>query len=142
MSIRLTWVINFKVQISNGLFNICYTFEESQPNELKSHARAEYKLCRSLIGPVVGWPPVGSFRKNQASKKQACSSCPNKSREEERDRERETQHTMDQQLFVKIYMEGFPIGRKVNLRAYDSYDKLSIAIDELFGSFVAGKFQA
>lgn len=62
--------------------------------------------------------------------------------EEERDRERETQHTMDQQLFVKIYMEGFPIGRKVNLRAYDSYDKLSIAIDELFGSFVAGKFQA
>ena len=35
-------------------------------------------------------------------------------------------------LFVKVNMEGVPIGRKINLKAYDSYEKLSVAIDSLF----------
>ena len=41
-------------------------------------------------------------------------------------------------LVVKINMEGVPIGRKINLKAYDSYDKLSVAIDELFRGFLPG----
>jgi auxin-responsive protein IAA len=35
-------------------------------------------------------------------------------------------------------MEGVPIGRKINLNAYDSYEKLSVAIDELFRGLLAG----
>lgn len=41
-------------------------------------------------------------------------------------------------MFVKINMEGVPIGRKINLKAYDSYEKLSLAIDELFQGLLAG----
>lgn len=38
-------------------------------------------------------------------------------------------------------MDGIPIGRKVNLKAYDSYDKLSLAVDELFRGLMAGILQ-
>lgn len=34
-------------------------------------------------------------------------------------------------------MEGVPIGRKVDLKAYDSYHKLSNAVDHLFRGLVA-----
>ncbi|KAI3893915.1 hypothetical protein MKX03_020098 [Papaver bracteatum] len=35
-------------------------------------------------------------------------------------------------LFVKISMDGHPFGRKVDIKAYDSYEKLSFAVGELF----------
>lgn len=41
-------------------------------------------------------------------------------------------------MFVKINMDGIPIGRKVDLKAYDSYEKLSYAVDELFSGLLAG----
>ncbi|KAE8700405.1 Auxin-responsive protein IAA16 [Hibiscus syriacus] len=36
-------------------------------------------------------------------------------------------------------MEGIPIGRKVNLSAYNSYEELSLAIDELFSGLLAAQ---
>jgi len=36
-------------------------------------------------------------------------------------------------------MDGIPIGRKVNLAAYDSYERLSLAVKELFQGFLEGK---
>ncbi|RWW77396.1 hypothetical protein BHE74_00014458 [Ensete ventricosum] len=42
-------------------------------------------------------------------------------------------------LFVKINMEGIPIGRKIDLSTYDSYEKLSEAVDEHFRDLLAGK---
>ncbi|RRT72824.1 hypothetical protein B296_00009543 [Ensete ventricosum] len=42
-------------------------------------------------------------------------------------------------LFVKINMDGIPIGRKVDLKAFDSYDKLSLAVDELFRGLMAAQ---
>ena len=41
-------------------------------------------------------------------------------------------------MFVKINMDGVPIGRKVDLSAYPSYEKLSSAVDELFRGLLAG----
>ncbi|KAA3490195.1 auxin-responsive protein IAA26-like [Gossypium australe] len=41
--------------------------------------------------------------------------------------------------FVKIKMEGIPIGRKVNLNAYGSYEELSFAIDKLFSGLLAAQ---
>jgi len=35
-------------------------------------------------------------------------------------------------------MDGVPIGRKVDLNAYDSYENLSSAVDELFRGLLAG----
>ena len=41
-------------------------------------------------------------------------------------------------LFVKINMDGVPIGRKVDLKACDSYEKLSYAVDDLFRALLSG----
>ncbi|CAH8272271.1 unnamed protein product [Arabidopsis lyrata] len=38
----------------------------------------------------------------------------------------------EKELYVKINMEGVPIGRKVNLSAYNNYQQLSHAVDQLF----------
>ncbi|KAG6428944.1 hypothetical protein SASPL_106983 [Salvia splendens] len=39
--------------------------------------------------------------------------------------------------FVKINMDGVPIGRKVDLKSYNTYEKLSFAVDELFRGLLA-----
>ncbi|XP_058774179.1 auxin-responsive protein IAA26-like [Vicia villosa] len=93
---------------------------------------------RTAPGPVVGWPPIRSFRKNLAT---SSISKPTSQTESQ------TQHHQNKVvagkkpidnnyggkgLFVKINMDGVPIGRKVDLKAYHSYENLSIAVDELF----------
>lgn len=111
----------------------------------QQHQTAEVKTCclppikssqnRSQIRsssstPVVGWPPIRSSRKNLAtSSKPAVESKP-ESLEREGKRERKG-------FFVKINMEGIPIGRKIDLLAYDCYEKLSLAVDELFRDLLA-----
>ncbi|GAB2269358.1 hypothetical protein Dimus_004278 [Dionaea muscipula] len=90
---------------------------------------------------VVGWPPLRSFRKNLASS----SSCGKTSPEPQGT---STKTITDEKkliengrkgMFVKINMDGVPIGRKVDLHAYDNYDKLSIAVDELFRGLLAAQ---
>lgn len=39
--------------------------------------------------------------------------------------------------FVKINMDGVPIGRKVDLKAHGSYGKLAAAVDHLFRGLLA-----
>lgn len=89
-------------------------------------------------GPVVGWPPLGSFRKNIANnflcRQTSELSSNNFGRQDNCERQSEDPN---QHMFVKIYMDGFPIGRKLNLKAYDSYEKLSVAINELFRGLLA-----
>ncbi|OAY53082.1 auxin-responsive protein IAA18 isoform X2 [Manihot esculenta] len=95
---------------------------------------------RTAPGPVVGWPPIRSFRKNLASSsflKPAIDSqneSPNKKVASEKPVE-----TCKKGMFVKINMDGVPIGRKVDLKAYDSYEKLSTAVDELFRGLLAAQ---
>ncbi|KAD4889313.1 hypothetical protein E3N88_21386 [Mikania micrantha] len=36
-------------------------------------------------------------------------------------------------------MKGVPIGRKVDLNAYDTYEKLSVAVDQLFRGLLAAQ---
>ncbi|KAJ4796865.1 Auxin-responsive protein [Rhynchospora pubera] len=87
---------------------------------------------RAANAPVVGWPPVRSFRRNLAStsktvlkpQKWASGTCAKF-------------ENSTKGLFVKINMDGVPIGRKIDLKAYDSYDKLSSAVDQLFRGLLA-----
>ncbi|KAJ6698050.1 AUXIN-RESPONSIVE PROTEIN [Salix purpurea] len=90
---------------------------------------------RCALAPVVGWPPIRSFRKNIASSSisKMVPELPNKTPKEGSSLNPDS---FRNDLFVKINMEGVPIGRKINLKAYDSYDKLSVAIDELFRGFL------
>lgn len=92
------------------------------------------KTSRALAAaaPVVGWPPVRSFRRNLAS-----SSASRPPRAEQR-------HGADGKagykgLFVKVNMDGVPIGRKVDLKAHGGYGNLSVAVDRLFRGLLAAQ---
>lgn len=96
---------------------------------------------RISSAPVVGWPPIRSFRKNLASissSKQATLES-NDGISEKAAKLETTTNNSNKGLFVKINMDGIPIGRKVDLKAYDSYDKLSLAVDELFRGLLAAQ---
>lgn len=86
----------------------------------------------------MGWPPIRSFRKNLASSSsskpipESQSVAPNKELSEK------LAESCKKGFFVKINMDGVPIGRKVDLKAYDSYENLSSSVDELFRGLLAG----
>ena len=42
-------------------------------------------------------------------------------------------------MFVKVNMEGFAVGRKINLKAHDSYESLSRALQKMFTNFLSSK---
>ncbi|EFJ05906.1 hypothetical protein SELMODRAFT_187180 [Selaginella moellendorffii] len=98
----------------------------------------------------VGWPPVQSFRKNSlaaptvhhaktvdslsnpsspAAAAAAAAATPGTS----------SQHQAAGSQLVKVYMDGVPIGRKVNLRTHSSYERLSGALEEMFRRFISGQ---
>ncbi|KAG6425894.1 hypothetical protein SASPL_110102 [Salvia splendens] len=89
---------------------------------------------RTAPASVVGWPPIRSFRKNIASgssSKQASDS------PDGAPRKVSTVENCPRTPFVKINMDGIPIGRKVDLKSYNTYEKLSFAVDELFRGLLA-----
>lgn len=72
---------------------------------------------------VVGWPPVGAYRK---STYQATAAKESKVAGEAGKRGG---------LYVKVSMDGAPYLRKVDLRTYGGYRELRAALDALFGCF-------
>lgn len=87
----------------------------------------------------MGWPPIRSFRKNLASSSSSKPSTESQNLVQNKIPGEKPVETSGKGLFVKINMDGVPIGRKVDLKAYDSYEKLSSAVDELFRGLLAGK---
>ncbi|KAK7255473.1 hypothetical protein RIF29_28883 [Crotalaria pallida] len=91
---------------------------------------------RTAPGSVVGWPPIRSIRKNFASG--STSKLPPKSQQYHQHivpNKVASQKPIDNSgkgLFVKINMDGVPIGRKVDINAYGNYENLSSAVDKLF----------
>lgn len=87
----------------------------------------------------MGWPPIRSFRKNIASggSSKSASDPPN-AESGKVCGPKPAENGSSSSPFVKINMDGIPIGRKVDLKAYDSYEKLSYAVDELFRDLLAG----
>eukprot|EP00252_Welwitschia_mirabilis_P004398 TRINITY_DN14757_c0_g1_i1.p1 TRINITY_DN14757_c0_g1~~TRINITY_DN14757_c0_g1_i1.p1 ORF type:complete len:331 (-),score=41.40 TRINITY_DN14757_c0_g1_i1:317-1309(-) len=59
-------------------------------------------------GQVVGWPPIGAYRSKTQAAQSRCA------------------------LYVKVNMDGVPIGRKVDLNAHDSYEALTLALEDMF----------
>ncbi|KAI3945305.1 hypothetical protein MKX01_035066 [Papaver californicum] len=104
---------------------------------------------RTAPAPVVGWPPVRSFRKNltnnSASKPAPPPPTTTGSPNEVPSKEikvKQAESVVKKGLFVKINMDGVPIGRKVDLKAYDSYEKLSSAVDQLFRDLLAAQIDS
>uniref|UniRef100_A0A452Y5T0 Auxin-responsive protein n=1 Tax=Aegilops tauschii subsp. strangulata TaxID=200361 RepID=A0A452Y5T0_AEGTS len=86
----------------------------------------------AAAAPVVGWPPVRSFRRNLAS-----SSSKPPAAEPHHGAGGKADCSIYKGRFVKINMDGVPIGRKVDLKAHGSYGKLADAVDHLFQGLLA-----
>ncbi|CAN6340869.1 unnamed protein product [Urochloa humidicola] len=109
-----------------------------------SSARAKgsngFKARPAAGAPVVGWPPVRAFRRNLASS--SSKPPPPNSHEPSSQRGKDSAGAAKagkKGLFVKINMDGVPIGRKVDLAAHASYDTLSAAVDHLFRGLLAAQ---
>ncbi|XP_004510314.1 auxin-responsive protein IAA28-like [Cicer arietinum] len=108
----------------------------SMPSSVNS-ALSNRSQNRNGSSPVVGWPPIRSYRKNIATG--GSSKSPTESRLVVPDTVEACNKPINNSckgLFVKIHMDGVPIGRKININAYDSYEKLSSAVDQLFRSLL------
>ncbi|CAD6334402.1 unnamed protein product [Miscanthus lutarioriparius] len=100
-----------------------------------------FKARSAAAAPVVGWPPVRAFRRNLAS---SSSSKPSREPSSQRGKEPASAggkavEPGNKGLFVKINMDGVPIGRKLDLGAHAGYDTLSAAVDHLFRGLLAAQ---
>lgn len=80
-----------------------------------------------------------SFRKNLPTGSSSKPAPDSGAAVDNKDSESKPKQNSPKTLFVKINMDGIPIGRKVDLKAYDGYEKLSLAVDELFRDLLAGE---
>ena len=101
------------------------------------------KIQRTAPAPVVGWPPIRSSRRNLTSSSGSFSKPVSESSLDAAPSKlpapsKKAVEVGGKGLFVKINMDGVPIGRKIDLNALDSYEKLSSAVDELFRGLLAG----
>ncbi|KAG8067950.1 hypothetical protein GUJ93_ZPchr0005g14447 [Zizania palustris] len=95
------------------------------------HSSSSNPQGRGAIPPVVGWPPIRSFRRNLTNGTSSKQS-PERTNDEADDKAK----FCKKRPLVKINMDGILIGRKVDLTVYDSYQKLSSAVEELFRGFL------
>ncbi|XP_062195033.1 auxin-responsive protein IAA16-like isoform X4 [Phragmites australis] len=93
--------------------------------------------ARPAAAPVVGWPPVRSFRRNLASSRPPPQS--SSAHQDGGGKDGGAKAGAELGLFVKINMDGVPIGRKVDLRAYGGYAELSAAVGKLFRGLLAAQ---
>lgn len=94
-----------------------------------------FKARPAAAAPVVGWPPVRAFRRNLTSS----SSKPSSHRGNDSASAGKVVESGKKGLFVKINMDGVPIGRKVDLSAHAGYDALSATVDHLFRGLLAAQ---
>uniref|UniRef100_A0A0D3EKI4 Auxin-responsive protein n=1 Tax=Oryza barthii TaxID=65489 RepID=A0A0D3EKI4_9ORYZ len=108
---------------------------------LRSNGTNASKPRAAAAVPVVGWPPVRSFRRNLASSSSSSSkqAPPPPSSSPQNGDKASKDGGAEKGMFVKINMDGVPIGRKVDLTAYGGYAQLSAAVDKLFRGLLAGE---
>ncbi|KAG6482197.1 hypothetical protein ZIOFF_058828 [Zingiber officinale] len=93
----------------------------------------------SLLLPVVGWPPVKAHRKNNVDTLNLWK-FDHEMKESKSDPKRLKLKEMNdkaQSVFVKVKMEGYSVGRKVNIKAHDGYRSLLRALSKLFHNFLS-----
>lgn len=154
-SISLLSLGYFSKSTKRGFLDIANSkieeFEQNQTHERKacppssSHAAgingniSQQREPRTTSVPVVGWPPIRSFRKNLASGSSKLPPPPPVVSKNGGSDIGKTTEVCNKGLFVKINMDGIPIGRKVDLKAYGSYEKLSSVVEELFQGLLAAQ---
>ncbi|KAL0659946.1 hypothetical protein Bca4012_080531 [Brassica carinata] len=105
--------------------------DDSSSSSLSSRASVTAGIKRTAdsmaatSGQVVGWPPIRSYRMNSMvnQAKTLAMEDPIKNR---------TDGTTKMRMFVKVTMDGIPIGRKIDLNAHRCYESLSNTLEDMF----------
>ncbi|CAM0876159.1 unnamed protein product [Alopecurus aequalis] len=85
---------------------------------------------------AVGWPPVRSYRRN-AMTVQSVKIKKEEETEKPQPAPAATAAGGNGSAFVKVSMDGAPYLRKVDLKMYNTYKDLSIALQKMFSTFTA-----
>jgi hypothetical protein len=90
-------------------------------------------LTRIIVtrAQAVGWPPVRSYRRNVMT----VQSVKSKKEEEPEKQQSAANAGGNGSAFVKVSMDGAPYLRKVDLKMYNSYTELSVALKKMFSTF-------
>jgi auxin-responsive protein IAA len=83
---------------------------------------------------VVGWPPIRTYRMNSMvnQAKASATEDPNLEISQAVNKNRSDSTKMRNSMFVKVTMDGIPIGRKIDLNAHKCYESLSNTLEEMF----------
>ncbi|THU47877.1 hypothetical protein C4D60_Mb09t20280 [Musa balbisiana] len=98
---------------------------------------------------VVGWPPIRQFRMNNLfnhskdstleadtavaiKRSNIAGGADGTSKADNGNKDHESRGKVRSSFFVKVKMDGDPIGRKVDLGAHDSYEALAVALELMF----------
>ncbi|KAM0951799.1 putative transcription factor interactor and regulator AUX-IAA family [Dioscorea sansibarensis] len=90
--------------------------ERSESNSAESGLEASTPVAKAQ---VVGWPPIRSYRKNSFQAKKEESEGPG--------------------IYVKVSMDGAPYLRKIDLKVYNGYKELVVALEGMFKCFSLGE---
>ncbi|CAB4272573.1 unnamed protein product [Prunus armeniaca] len=88
---------------------------------------SEHASAPAAKAQVVGWPPIRSFRKNSMASNLAKNNDDAEGKQE------------SGCLYVKVSMDGAPYLRKVDLKTYNNYTELSMALEKMFSCFTIGQ---
>ncbi|KAL2992243.1 hypothetical protein AAZX31_10G038400 [Glycine max] len=123
----------------------------SSPNNITAgtkRAAADSLVANNRPSQVVGWPPLRTYRVNSfnshakstevfnsvAEKSKTDNTVARKTNDNGNDNNinaKEKRH-LRSSLFVKVNMDGIPIGRKVDLSAHSSYETLAQTLEDMF----------
>lgn len=107
-------------------------------SEAKKHSSNQAVSPANDQPQTVGWPPVKNFVRKHIMKPLPLPSAPAPACPTVQGKGASTSTTTNS-LFVKIYMDGVPFGRKVDLKTNNSYEKLYPALEEMFQQFINGQ---
>ncbi|XP_057854931.1 auxin-responsive protein IAA10 isoform X2 [Cryptomeria japonica] len=89
---------------------------------------SRYSNDFSSLNEAVGWPPVQTCRKNMVCKPLHSEN----QRGVQESMNGNSEESGGSSNFLKVIMDGMPIGRKVDLNAYNSYNSLALALEHIF----------
>jgi len=107
----------------------------SKPEQAAEEAKSNPEKPPAPKAQAVGWPPVRSYRRNAMT----VQSVKIKKEEETEKQQPAPAATAggNGSAFVKVSMDGAPYLRKVDLKMYNTYKALSIALQKMFSTFTA-----
>ncbi|XP_051178430.1 auxin-responsive protein IAA13 [Lolium perenne] len=108
----------------------------SKPEQAAEKAKSDPEKPPAPKAQAVGWPPVRSYRRNAMTVQSVKIK-----KEEETEKQQPVAAAAtaggNGSAFVKVSMDGAPYLRKVDLKMYNTYKDLSIALQKMFSTFTA-----